>query len=60
MEEVHKCGDKCICPYHMLMMYYAPDRNEHACQNIDCVYARGYERRIAQEFADYYGIRSGI
>ena len=59
MEEVHRCDEKCVCPYHSLPMYYAPGGKEHACQNIDCVYARGYEKRLALEFADYYGLRYG-
>lgn len=60
VEGVHKCDDSCICPYHMQMMYHWPKGKEHACQNRECEYARGYERRIMIEFARYYGIGTGV
>lgn len=44
----------------MTPMYYAPGKNEHACQNTECEYAGGYERRLMVEFARYYGIGTGI
>lgn len=43
MELPHKCNENCKCPVHQLMMYYHAKSSSHACQNIECEYARGYE-----------------
>lgn len=43
MDQIHKCGEACHCPVHQTMMYYWPKGNSHACQTLECEYARGYE-----------------
>lgn len=46
----HKCNEKCICPIHKTPMYYNVKFNEHACQDINCVYVHGYERKLNETF----------
>lgn len=49
-EETHRCDETCACPIHNTQMYYAPAHKEHACQNITCRYAHGFEVRYMADF----------
>jgi hypothetical protein len=38
----HRCGSACICPIHRTpLLYWPASRDQHACQNADCVHAHG-------------------
>lgn len=37
----HRCGDRCICPIHETPLIYAPGKDDHACQDVDCVHGHG-------------------
>lgn len=50
--EFHHCSERCKCPNHGLMMYYHQKSKSHACQNIECEYARGYEDALIKRFLD--------
>jgi len=41
MTHQHQCSDLCVCPVHGTPLFYAPASDDHACQDIDCVYGHG-------------------
>ena len=41
MNEPHRCDDECVCPRHGTPMIYAPARDDHACQDVNCPYGHG-------------------
>lgn len=49
-ERTHRCDESCVCPVHGNQMYWWPKGQEHACQNITCRYARGFEVRYMADF----------
>jgi hypothetical protein len=37
----HECDDRCVCPVHGTPLLYAPSKDDHACQDVDCVHGHG-------------------
>jgi hypothetical protein len=57
----HRCDERCHCPHHGTMMHYWPKGDDHACQDITCEYARGFNQVwLNNVFAEYYGVARGI
>ncbi len=48
----HLCDDSCVCPLHETQLYYAPSINDHACQDITCVFAHGMRSRQPKSLSD--------
>lgn len=42
----HTCSEKCVCPRHSTPMIYWPRGDEHACQDVDCLYGHGIRAAI--------------
>jgi hypothetical protein len=52
----HVCKvETCLCPIHETPMYYSIGMDEHACQNSDCKFAKGYEEVLWQERLHFNG-----
>lgn len=39
----HRCDESCVCPEDGLQLIYAPGSDEHACQDVACIFGHGYE-----------------
>lgn len=42
----HACDETCVCPIHETPLIYAPSIDDHACQDIECVFGHGTKPRI--------------
>ncbi len=47
-ENLHWCGDACVCLIHGIPLYYSSDLEGHACQDPGCPFAHGYETELAR------------
>lgn len=37
----HRCDEGCTCPVHGTPLIYWPAGDDHACQDVNCVYGHG-------------------
>lgn len=45
----HRCDERCVCPVHRTPLLFVPFSSEHTCQDGDCRYGAGLERRLLEE-----------
>jgi len=53
----HICNKFCRCPVHGSDMLYSPSEDLHACVDITCRYAHGYEIQIVEEMKSWKNYR---
>lgn len=40
----HICTTECVCPVHNTQLLFNPDSGDHACRDIMCIYAHGFQK----------------
>lgn len=55
---VHLCNELCRCPVDGLVLLYHAPTDEHACQDIDCVFAHGMKHRTWMPVISRQGVRA--
>lgn len=48
MTSTHICDEFCVCPIHETPLFLNPNSGAHSCEDMDCVYAHGYESAVAR------------
>ncbi len=43
----HRCSASCRCPVHATPMIYSPAYDDHACQDVNCMYGHGVRAVLA-------------
>lgn len=43
MSDRHICDEFCLCPHHEMAMHYSKSLDSHACPDMQCEYAHGFE-----------------
>lgn len=44
--------DRLFCPFHSTPMWYLPLSDVHVCQDTTCIFAEGYEKKVATIWVD--------
>jgi hypothetical protein len=42
----HVCDETCVCPFHQTSLIYAPSTEDHACQDIECLFGYGMKPKL--------------